>query len=320
MELHTKVTNALALGLVKRGLAHEAEEATKVGTLRGGTSGCIADGRFYGKCPRVAYLRYKGVQEPADQASQELFEAGYASEPALLNRLELGLEGGHTLAPAGSLDFQWKTPSGVTVSGRPDGGVLDPDGKLVYGLELKLAASMWTTFAVSYDKRPRSDHLIQAAHYSLQLGRVPFALVYSVRNEIHLSTAPKWLQEKFTKDTPFVECKDGKPFKIRPHTTVYTCFWDAGGRWCYVTEGMDQPQPTVIDADGIVSYYEAVAALDHSPDLPARPTDKAVDGSKSFLPCAYCDFADLCDSHEHKGTRAWMDHVLTAYSKEDLKA
>jgi hypothetical protein len=305
----------LAHGLHKRAAAADVEEAAKQGMLRGGTAGVLAaDGTAYGKCPRVAYLRAKGIQPAIEPAALELFEAGYASEPAILSRLALGLPEGYSLGTPEQMDFTWTTDSGMVVSGRPDGGVFK-DGQLQFGIELKLAASMWTVFSVTYDLRPKSDHLIQAAHYSWRHGGAPFALVYSCRAEYHVSTAPKFIKDKFTPGAKAVDFKDGKPFKIRPHTTVYELTWNADGFWEYLTDGMERPCPTVITQAGIKAWYEAVATMDTTDALPPRPGILAVDGSKSYDPCSYCDFAPQCEQYEFKGRQAWMDHVMTATKK-----
>lgn len=310
----------LAQGLVAKAQESETAEAAKVGFLRGGTSGVIGlDGEVYGKCQRVAYLRQLGIQAPADASSQELFETGYASEAALLERLARGLPPTKRLATAAELDFEWVTANNTKVSGRPDGGVVDvATGKLDFGLEAKLAASLWTVLGVCYDLRPKGDHLIQAAHYSWRLGSIPFKLVYSVRSDYHLSTAPKWLTEKFKPGAPHVEFKDGKAFKVRPHTMIYDLTWDDQGRWCYTCDRQPVPQPTQITTAGLEAWYTQVAALGPDKSLPAKPRLGTVDGTKGYDQCKYCDWAPVCERTEDLAVGQWLDHIR-AFKTEAAK-
>jgi hypothetical protein len=274
------------------------------------------DGEVYGKCQRVAYLRKQGVQSLADANTQELFEAGYASEASLLERLGLGLPEGKRLATTEELNFEWTTENGTVVSGRPDGGVVDvATGAVEFGIEAKLAAGLWTMLGVCYDLLPKSEHLIQAAHYSWRLGGVPFALVYSVRSDYHLSTAPKRLQEKFKPGAPHVEFKNGKPFKVRPHTMIYTLSWDAQGRWCYSCDRLPEGRVTQITTAGIDAWYHLVSELTPESSLPRRPDIKNVDGSKGYNQCDYCDWAAVCERTEDFTVGAWYDHIK-AYLKD----
>lgn len=317
----------MTLDAVKAGHAAKAEEhalaeVAKRGSFRGGSVGLLTeDGDLYGKCPRVAYLRSIGLEEPVDDNTREAFEAGYANETICLDLLGRGLARQHPdleVVTGETIATSYKLPDGTTVSCRPDAMVrVRETGAPVAGYEFKLAVSMWTAVAVHFDRRPRSDHLTQAAHYSLQHGNVPFVLWYSCRSEFHLSTAPKWLTSKFPPGVYDVEYKDDgvTPLKIRPFNRMYDLTWTPDGRLQYWTDGLDTPVPTEITADSIERYYQRVAEIRDTLQLGPRPGDRAVDGSKSYLPCTYCDLKPTCDAHEKNGA-VWLDHARLALATE----
>jgi hypothetical protein len=187
----------------------------------------------------------------------------------------------------------------------------DADGKPLHGLELKLVSSFWTARGVHYDLQPKSDHLIQSALYSWLLRQgdtpLPYTLLYSSRVQWHLSTAPKWLQQKFKPGCYDVEFKeDGSPFKVLPFNRAYTLTW-VKDRLHYHTDGLKAPVATAIDMPSIWRYYHAVSQLGPGKALPPRPTPLGVDGSKSYNPCDYCPLAPVCDQHTDYQT--WHDHA-----------
>ena len=309
-------------GHAAKAAEHAVKEAAKLGHFRGGSAGLLTeDGTLYGKCPRVAYLRSQGLEEPVDDNTREVFEAGYANEVIVLDLLRRGAAAHDPdleVADGDGIALTYQLPDGTPVSCRPDALVrVRETGQPVAGFEFKMAASLWSWTAVHYDRRPRSDHLIQAGHYSLRAGGAPFVLLYSCRAEFHLSTAPKWLQSKFPPGVYDVEYKDdgATPLKLRPANRAYELTWRADGRLQYWTDGLDAPVPTEVTADAIERYYLRVAEIRDTLQLGPRPSGMAVDGSKSFMPCDYCDLKPVCDAHEATGA-TWLDHARLKLAKE----
>lgn len=311
------VLAALQAGHDAKAADHAAAEATKVGQLRGGTSLYVdAAGEVYGKCARVAYLRMLGLDLPLkDKSVREMFEAGLASETIVESLLARGLPAGFSVKTGDEIALPYTRADGTQVGLRPDALVVTADGAAALSLELKMVGSIWTALGVAFDLRPKSDHLIQAALYSLKRDRVPSVLLYSSRVEWHVSTAPKWLQAKFGAGHPRVEYKDnGTPLKIKPFNVAYDLTWRADGRLEYWTEGMDAPCPTVIDEAGLERAHDLVCQLRDTDTLGPRPSGASVDGSKSYNPCDYCPLAETCDRYEDNKA-IWLDQVRLQLAK-----
>ncbi len=199
---------------------------------------------------------------------------------------------------------------------------MHPDGTPDVGVELKGIFSMWSAIGVHFDLKPKSDNLIQAAHYSWALGKLPWWLIYSSRGEFHVSTAPRWLQDKF-KPGPVYDVEyrdDGAPLKITPFNRVYDLTWNKDGHLYYQTDGLDTPVKTAITGEGIKAFYESLTEQRRDGTLGPRPTAKAVDGTKSYLACDYCLLKDTCDTYE-KAPDEWRDRVQerVAELKKDPK-
>jgi hypothetical protein len=301
----------LAKGHTAQRAEHDAGDAKKLGHFRGGSVGVVdTDGKVYGKCPRLSYLRSIGYQPPITPESKyDMFSAGISNEDIVVKLLRdsgtpLTVRHGDT-----GLELEYKLADGTLVSSRPD-LVLTSGDKTVAGIETKLVCSIWTALGVHYDLKPKSDHLIQAAHYSMQLGKPTFWLLYSNRCDWHLSTAPKFLTDKFGAGVYDVEYRaDGKPLKIGPFNRVYDLTWDSKGFLCYQTDGLDEPVKTKIDTAAVQRYYESVAAIRDTGVLGPRPHNKSVDGSKGYSACDYCDLKPLCDNHE-TNFPVWKDMVI----------
>lgn len=163
-------------------------EASKAGILRGGNSGCITeDGTILGACPRVTYLRYKGIQaDPIPDNRHIMFAAGLGNEDIWLDNLKRSYDG--PILCEEDIPTKWETENGTFVTGRPDVVLCssndsnEPLPQL--GIELKLISSVWTARDILIEDKPKVNHLIQAAHYSWQLD-VPFELWYTSRVDWH---------------------------------------------------------------------------------------------------------------------------------------
>lgn len=275
-------------------------EAQKLGTMRGGNTGALVNGKYYGKCARLSWLRSVGLELPIEPNTYEMFDAGYANEDIVARLLTAS---GTAFQQEEECPIEWVLPNGTKVQGRPD-VLVHQDGKST-GIELKLVSSIWTAKGVHYDLRPKSDHLLQAAHYAYQLG-VPYTLTYISRCYWHLSTAPSWLRDKFRGDVYDVDYReDGEPLRIRPFRRHYDLEWRDDVLW-YQTEGTEW-RKTRLTWQAVVDYYTIASQLGEATELPAPPCGVSIDGSKSYKACDYCDLADVCK--EHKDAAAWRDHA-----------
>lgn len=280
--------------------------------LRGGTSGILHEGEYYGACPRIAQLRFEGIEVPIDtpRNTYRQFAGGLANEDIIYDQLvKSGISPSRILREE-EIPVSWRTSNGTLCTGRPDIVILGEDGKPATLFELKTVVSMWSAKSVHYDLIPKSDHLIQAAYYSMHIGAPETVLVYSNRAQFHLSTAPGWLRGKFPPGTYDVQFKDnGDPMKILAFDRVYDLTWKDDVLY-YHTDGLPAPQRTFVSKDTVTAYYESVAQSLQDDTMLPRPTAKGVDGSKSYSKCDYCPLSDVCDSHEGKTRQEWKDNVI----------
>lgn len=279
--------------------------------LRGGSAGAVINGKSFGACQRISLLRGQGVDLPIVPAVATFnqFAGGYANEDIVYKQLVDGGVPEDRIRREDEMPVRWTSSNGTAVTGRPDIVVLDDSGRPETLFELKSVVSLWTAKSVHYELKPKSDNLIQAAHYAMHLDTPEILLVYSNRSQFHLSTAPRWLQNKFPPGTYDVEFKDnGDPMKIMAFDRVYRLKWNDEGCLTYWTEGLDVPVVTHLTKDSVTAYYESVAQHLHGEEMPPRPGKLAVDGSKTYLPCQYCALSDTCDEFETNRAE-WEDQV-----------
>lgn len=282
---------------------HEKAEVQKLGSLRGGSAGLLtSDGTVYGTCPRLSYLRKIGYQVSPEPYADVLFAAGFGSEDIVARELEMAKV---AFKREEDIPVGWTTEAGVKVSGRPDIVLMDENGKPAVGLELKLISSVWTARDVMGHLSPKSDHLIQAGHYSWQLG-IPWKLVYANRAYWHINYV-KTLASSF-QDKECCEHKEGRPFRVVPGYTIFDLQW-RDGVLQYAPEGSGEWTSTLITKEAIESYYEAVASLNETSSVPPRPTNRHVNGDKSFRYCDYCPLIGVCNEQENKKLGEWTDHA-----------
>jgi hypothetical protein len=311
-KLVAKLTKALEL----KSQEHNLQGLDKLGLLRGGSAGVeTEDGEILGKCPRVAHLRQIGVEEEKTVNSKIQFEAGYANEEIVKSLLQRTLEPGEELSSTEDIVFE--LPNGLRVGARPD-LLLKRGGQPSRGIELKSIASFWTAKDVHYELKPKSDHLIQAGFYSLAYGKLPWTLLYSNYAQFHLSTAPAWLQKKFTKGTADVEFTEKGPLKVLAFFREYELTWQ-GENLCYQTEGLDKPVLTDVNLKSFERFYQRVEDLKKGL-LSPRPSSRSVDGSSSYNPCDYCSLKSVCDTKEKGDYEQWLDAVLVTPGFKVLKA
>lgn len=281
---------------------HDQEEEAKRGTLRGGNSGVIlSSGDILGKCHRLSYLRSKGLETPNEPDKELMFAAGRTNEDSWMDVLKESWHG--TIKQEEECPVVWTTDSGVTVSGRPDIILCDSAEKPLLGLELKLASSVWTAISVLLKGAPKTDHLIQAAHYSWVLD-LPFELWYTSRVNWQLPYW-KWVTELAEEwSGPEVGWKESRgkmvPAKLFPFYVGYKLWWHKG-QLAYQREGSTERVDTDITVASIKSYYEFVATMEKNKDLGPRPASIEIDGSKmgwNKCDAKYCPLSEVCDNHE----------------------
>lgn len=313
------------LELLKKGHAalrakHDVEEKTKLGTLRGGSAGAIINGDFYGKCHRLAFARSIGISAPIPWERELMFAAGRTNEDSWYEVLKESWPG--QILRETEVPVAWATDTGVPVTGRPDFVLADADGTRRVGIELKLVSSFWTAVDVFVKKHPKSDHLIQAAHYSMALG-IPFELWYTSRVDWPVIG---WALKQFEKASrwmsnwgePSFGYNDKGVNKVFPFYQGFELEWDneiLGIRPIGTTSWVS----TELTMDSIRSYYNYVGAMGNRADLGPRPASKEITPAGSpmgYNKCdaKYCGFSGICDRHENN-KESWVKEAAATFGK-----
>lgn len=288
-----KVSKLLKEGLKKIQEQHIEDDTP--GRLRGGSVGHLdEEGNATGTCMRQAHLRYKGYSyEEHPLSSLIMFSGGVGSEEIQCKSLDaLGLK----YLREEQVPICWTTKNGITVTGRPDIVLVDENGVPYHGIELKMASTVWTSKAVRFDKEPKLSHVIQAAHYSWQLG-IPFSLVYIQYVKFSVPRGAKWIPSTPLKDKEgLIQWKGNWGQYIQPFIVEYEIFFDNDGRVWYETEDGTSHE-TIITRQGIERFYEEA----HKEKLHPRPAPKTLSGAKAgYTLCDYCPLKDTCDLVEEK--------------------
>lgn len=316
---------------------HELKEATKLGILRAGNTGIALSGnKLAGSCARQTLLRFLGIKyEEIEDNKRLMFDAGLSNEDIWVKALEEGIKASGSpliIRREEEIPISWVTPSGVTVTGRPDIvlGTEGTDGTFTaaLGIELKLVSSTWTARDTGVMLEPKLQHLMQSAHYSWKLG-IPFQLWYTNRAEFAVGSG--WEQNTFPKQKDtltdvilYGEKKDkrtGRVFptvkKILQYRQGFELDWTSKGQLRYrpLIEGMNlEWTSTPITQAGIVAYYEAVVKQQVEKKLAPRPQVLKADGSEgNFKACDYCPLKEICDNAETKYER-WVSMVQSYVS------
>lgn len=325
------ISERLREGRRRERAARQIEDQAKLGTLRAGNSGVLsAKGDSAGGCLRVAHLRTLGIEvEPPDDSTMIMFQAGTANEDIIYKDLL------HTCAPnelilrETEIPIRWMTSTGTPVTGRPDmvlcrrvpaTDTIPEKTVPVLGIELKSVHSVWTSRDVLFGSEPKTDHLIQSAHYSWQLGAqagllsggIPFRLLYKQYSN---QVVPQWAERMFpSSGEPFsehIEYNDRGGIKcIRPFEIAYELEWDASGTLHYRREHAAQPdvRPGARTGRGgwvktLVRYEDIQRFFEHAAQLPivglgSRPSNPDPTGKeeKKWTKCSYCPLKNVCDS------------------------
>lgn len=279
---------------------HVKNEKNKIGTLRGGSSGALVGNMVLGKCARLSLARFKGLQEPHDDHTHTIFESGYANEEVWMSKLRLAWSGEVTGDAAFPLSWQI---DGRTVSGRPDIILKDESGVAVAGAELKVVESIQSATSLYFECKPKTDNLIQAAHYSLKFG-LPWSLIYTFSG---VGSPPYWAIKKF--DLP-------KGTMVRPFKLEFKLFWQDGTLGYLTPDG--ESVMTIVTEQSINDYFQLVSEMERENDLFLRHPSLDLQGKfQGFNSCDYCSLRDQCDNFErHGNVQLWLDEVAREWNNK----
>lgn len=296
---------------------HADKEEGKVGILRAGNSGLKDSDEFAGQCPRLAFLRMKGIQvDGIDEDQNLMLEGGLGNEDLWVNALRKTWPG--VIKQEEETPIRWETPNGTPVTGRPDIVLCDEEGVPVRVLELKLACSVWTARTV-LSGHPKLSHLTQAAHYSWKLSEqagkeVPAELWYTSR--VNWPVMQGWMAKLFPADgdrnSEYLEYKIRKdrggnehvePFKIIPFRIGFEVRLEPGkpeyeAAVQFRQMGTRDWTDSLVSRKRITEFYDFVSTMESERRLGGRPKALKVDGHKeNYSPCDYCPaMRGICDT------------------------
>lgn len=306
------------------------KEVIRRGVLRAGDTGLMSEEGDIAHCHRKTHLRQLGiVPEVIDTDKLIMFELGFANEDIVAEGiLHAAREEGYVLLREEEIPISWTTSNGTTVSGRPDivicrrevdekRGVQDVP---VLGLELKSVHSIWTMRDVLFNRKPKLDHVAQAAHYMWKLG-TPYKLYYKGYSILGQSIA-NWSYKLFPKPGEFgaeyVDYSEGSDGKISIRGTkqfeiAYDLRIDKNGRVEYRVEGDEGKwHPTLVTIQSVERYYEFVSKMAPNKELGPRPKSLDLHGEKlNYSVCdkKYCPLSATCDKFEDAGYEKWLEEA-----------
>jgi len=248
MSFSEKIYALLNKGFEEMQERRRIEEDQKEPALRGGNSGAmLPDGTIIGGDPRIAVLRYLGIETPVDFDLQLLFHAGLLNEEAVAELLEMS---GAKFKREEDCPVEWMTKNGSSVTGRPDFGELEIDGKKG-GIELKAILGNWS--AVKYAHfgyaKPKPDNVCQGAHYFFKSGADFWVLMYISRSHTSFYVGADKLKDP---NHRALKMNKGKAVGAKPFMSIYEMQKGEDG-FIYM-----DGKKTVIDEASIDRYYEYV--------------------------------------------------------------
>lgn len=331
------ITSLLRRGREIEREEHAAGEVGKIGTLRAGSTGILADnGDIAGYCHRKAHLRSLGIEiDPPTDDKLIMFELGYASEDVVADSLLKSLPEGLVMLREEEIPIAWQTRNGTRVTGRPDivvcripsniaeaeSSQLVADKIPVLGLELKSVHSVWVAREVLFNRTPKLGNLAQAAHYMWKLN-IPYKLVYKGYSSLGQGmVSSDWMARMFPRPgdwgSEFMEYneKTGKPKHVKQFEIVYDLEFDTHGRLKFRVEGTDKWISSLVTTGDIERYYEYVSTLPEK-GLGPRPLTLDPLGEKlNYRDCQYCPLESICDSTEKMGYEKWLAAVRKEIQK-----
>lgn len=269
------------------------QEQTKVGTLRAGNSGALVGEHVIGKCHRLSLARFLGLEEPKEDGTYCIFESGEANEDVWKAKVIKSWPGKVT----GDVDYPmaWEI-DGVKITGRPDLVFLGTDDKPEFLVELKVIESVQSAASLFYERKPKTDNLLQAAHYSLKFG-MPAILVYTFSGK---GDIPFWCIKKY--NIP-------KGVKMSPFKMEFTLFWQDGVLGYVDQDG--ESVMTIITAQSIEDYYKLILDMQREEDLYLRASSLDVHGGQQpWNSCDYCSLNEVCNGYDaHGNFGLWVDEA-----------
>lgn len=253
-------------------------EKEKLGIYRIGSVGAVTDdGRVIGNCHRIAMARSLGIETPKDLSSLIMFAAGENNELYWEDKLTAsGFKGKIEMQRQIEMEVD-----GLKVTGRPDVILIDEDGS-EFGIELKGIYGTSTAVLTKLSGKPKPEHLVQSAAYSMFMNDMSYALAYTNANWIK----PHYAEQK----------KHGIK-NILPFVKIFYLEWRDGVVF-YRDEDSDEWVQTVITKEGIKNFYRLVHEMKQEKDLGPRLNASYADGSKNKWgdegSCTYCDFVSAC--------------------------
>lgn len=297
--------NRLVTGRQLERAGRREKEKDALGTLRGGNSGIMDEqGNIAGSCHRAAHLRSLGleVEEPGD-STMIMFQMGTANEDVVYRDLLQTSSPDEIILREEEIPTYWETSNGTPVTGRPDMVVCrraqagEPGARAytlsdgsgagwavpLWGIEIKSVASVYTSLEVLFGGSPKLAHLIQAAHYSWNLGKIPFRLLYK---QYVNQVVPGWATSKFPRQgaplSEYIEYNEKGDIKyVAPYEIVYELDWNSAGYLRFRIEGSnDEWTRTIIRAEDIQRFYEFVSRMAETKDLGSRPLNLDYSGKE----------------------------------------
>ena len=279
----------------KRTIDHAEAEKTKLGTLRGGSSGCMVGEDVIGTCHRKALVRFLGYDSHIDDDSRSIFDQGFGNESIWESHMK---DTGYAIRCEEEIPIVWHTAKGTKVTCRPDLVLGKEEGDEFIPeimLELKTVAAANSATGLWYENKPKTDNLIQCAHYSMRLG-VPGILVYTWNGKCDI---PFWAKKRFHID-PSIR-------HITPFKREFRLGWEDGRLHYFCSKGLRHD--TDITQDGIVEYYELIEDMADKKDIYTRFKNKDFNGKPGpFSMCDYCPWQEACDTGEHDYD-LWLDYI-----------
>ena len=318
--------------VTKARTAMAKERPTSLGQLRGGSIGAIIDNQVYGVCHRKAYLRFHGIETPLPANIELMTSQGEQQEEIWLNELRYALTHGAkdlglTIKDQTEFECTWDT-MGTPGSGSPDITFWNKDDVPVLGLELKNLSKDSTAIAAHYETRPKVEHLIQSANYSLRMGDLyrngdplPYQLVYSSRS---IWTLPKdnpngkadKRRTAVLRGGHDINSYFGRPNSISPFHRVFSLKWEVDGTLSYFTAGYKSWKNTKLTRKSIEDYYMVVAeGIEKNNNLGPRPTTKHLDGKSNYSACGFCDYSSVCDIGDRLSTNEFKERCQLVAQK-----
>lgn len=295
--------DALVEGFNRQNRKDRENEATKAGTWRGGSSGCITDtGAVLGADPREVVLRYLGIQMPIEYDTKLMFDAGLQNEESFVAFLD---EANVHYRKEEEIPMVYELPNGDKVTGRPDVIIgrdipnTDTNGPNPFfnpelGVELKLICSPFSAAdrAAWFKGKVDSKHLVQSCHYAGHFG-IPWVLAYTSRSNYAMP-----FYARNTKKNPNAESKHmihpehravrrddkGSPFMMTPFQSFYDVTLGADGDTFMLDD-----EPTKITKSGIEAFYMYCSDCIKNKEIPQKRSGgidhfgNAVDKNKTLL-------------------------------------